>query len=511
MQQSDMDKVTKELQDTKLVIEDLKHEVSDKDNVIIELYNLKEKDEENYKSRIEELNQELQDKVRTINQLNQELLDKNGTLDQLNGDFDGLKSELERYKHSAKELEKNLDQAQKFNAIGAERLHTEHQEELQAVNSKHLAELENLKQLMNMQLEETGQEADKSRQEQMDKLKQVYEGEVNVLKESLDKQIILNNDLEQQMERVKEEFESKATMLKEKDEALEVLKGQFEELKSSSAIEIKDLQNELKKKVKEIAELEDNLSSFEEEHTSDVAQYEQNLQKQQEQTAELEKQLVLELGNESARYEQKLAETKAQLESKYKKAAQQLVERVKDLESENESLRTTHAQEIEAFRENLVEYTSGLEDQIRELQAGTQAEHKRELETVKAEHVEVVAKLEKELKTLSEGKEALKMELKTRAGDEQTGRVSEETDKVKEAYEEQIQTLKEQVQHEQERREKEVAEAADSKEKEFMGVIEEVLEKHQLEVSELKTYYEKLLQETGKFSASYSRLLLPKS
>ena len=96
-----MDKVTKELQDTKSVIEDLKHEVSDKDNVIIELYTLKEKDEENYKSRIEELNQELQDKVRTLNQLNQELLDKNGTLDQLNSDFDGLKSELERYKLSA--------------------------------------------------------------------------------------------------------------------------------------------------------------------------------------------------------------------------------------------------------------------------------------------------------------------------------------------------------------------------------------------------------------------------
>ena len=157
-----MDKVTKELQDTKSVIEDLKHEVSDKDNVIIELYTLKEKDEENYKSRIEELNQELQDKVRTLNQLNQALLDKNGTLDQLNSDFDGLKSELERYKLSAKELEENLDQAQKFNAIEVERLHTEHQEELQAVNSKHLAELENLKQLMNMQLEETGQEANEN-------------------------------------------------------------------------------------------------------------------------------------------------------------------------------------------------------------------------------------------------------------------------------------------------------------------------------------------------------------
>ena len=497
-----MDKASKELLDTKTLIRDLQSEVSEKDNVIIELYGLKEKDEENYKSRIDELNHELQEKNRILNQANQELEDKSGRLDQLNGDLDGLRHELERYKLSAQELEENLNEVQRLNANEVERLQTDHQEELQAVNSKHIAELENLKTMMSKQLEETGQEVDRTRQEQLEKLKQVYESEVNVLKESLDKQITLNNDLEQQMGRIKEEFDNDAARSREKDTALEELKKQLKELESSSASEITELKYELKKKVKEIAELEDNLSSFEEEHTSDVAQYEHNLQKQQEQTAELEKQLVLELGNESARHEQKLAETKAEMESQYRKALEELVNRVKELESENESLQTTHAQEIEVFRENLSQYTSGLEDQMRELQSGAQAQHERELEALRAEHKETTRNLEKKVRTLSEDKEALEAELQSRAEEGQTGELpaeqgDQDVARLREDYEGQIQTLKEQLQHEKERLEKEVAETANAKEKEFMGVIEEVLEKHQQEVTGLKSYYEQLLQDTG--------------
>ena len=503
-QQSEMDKASKELLETRSLIQDLQNEVSEKDNVIIELYGLKEKDEESYKTQIDQLNQELQEKRRTLDQANQELQDKNGTLDQLNGELAGLKSEMEGYKNSAMELEENLREVQRLNAGEVEKLQTKHEEELQAVNSRHVAELENLKLLMSKQMEETGQEVDKTRQDQLEKLKQLYESEVNVLKETLDKQITLNNDLEQQMEKMKEEFDSDLAQAREnisqKDANLDDLKEQLEELNSSSASEISELRNELKKKEKEIAELEDNLSSFEEEHTSDVAQFEQNLQKQQEQTAELEKQLVLELGNESAKYEQKLAETKANLESQYKKAIQELLQRVKDLELENENLQATHGQEIEVFRENLAQYTNNLEEQMRELQSGTKAEHESELKALRAEHFEATKELEKKVRTLSEEKEALEIEMKSR-GDKPKGEDSEGQSevlaKLRQDYEGQIQSLKEQAQSEKEWLEKEVAEVASTKDKEFMAVFEEVLEKHQHEIAELKSYYEQQLSESG--------------
>lgn len=492
-----MDKASKELLETRSLIEDLQKEVSEKDNVIIELYGLKEKAEESYKIQIDQLNQELQEKRATLHQTNQELQDKNGELHQLTGELDSLKTEMEGHKNSALEIEENLLEVQKINASQVEKLQTEHEEELQAANSKHAAELENLKLLMMQQMEETEEEDDKTRQNQLEKLQLLYESEVNVLKETLDKQITLNNDLEQQMEKMKEEFDN---TLAQKDASLEEFKKQQEELNSSSASEISELRNELKKKEKEIAELEDNLSSFEEEHTSDVAQFEHNLQKQQEQTAELEKQLVLELGNESAKYDQKLAETKANLESQYKKAIQELVQRVKDLEAENENLQATHGQEMEELRENLAQYTSGLEEQMRELQSGTQAEHESQLKALRAEHLEAIKKLEKKMRTLSEEKEALEVEIKS-GDDGPKGEDSEEQSevlaKLKEDYEGQIQTLKEQAQSERERLEKEVAEVASTKDKEFMGVFEEVLEKHQHEIAELKTYYEQQLSESG--------------
>lgn len=492
-----MDKASKELLETRSLIEDLQKEVSEKDNVIIELYGLKEKAEESYKIQIDQLNQELQEKRTTLHQTNQELQDKNGELHQLTGELDSLKTEMEGHKNSALELEENLLEVQKINASQVEKLQTEHEEELQAANSKHAAELENLKLLMMQQMEETEEEDDKTRQNQLEKLQLLYESEVNVLKETLDKQITLNNDLEQQMEKMKEEF---GNTLAQKDASLEEFKKQQEELNSSSASEISELRDELKKKEKEIAELEDNLSSFEEEHTSDVAQFEHNLQKQQEQTAELEKQLVLELGNESAKYDQKLAETKANLESQYKKAIQELVQRVKDLEAENENLQATHGQEMEELRENLAQYTSGLEEQMRELQSGTQSEHESQLKALRAEHLEAIKKLEKKMRTLSEEKEALEVEIKS-GDDGPKGEDSEEQSevlaKLKEDYEGQIQTLKEQAQSERERLEKEVAEVASTKDKEFMGVFEEVLEKHQHEIAELKTYYEQQLSESG--------------
>lgn len=231
------------------------------------------------------------------------------------------------------------------------------------------------------------------------------------------------------------------------------------------------------------------MSSFEEEHSSDVAQFEHNMQKQQEQTAELEKQLVLEMGKESAKYEQKLAETKAHLESQYKKAIQELVQRVKDLESENDTLQTTHGQEMEVFRENLAQYTGSLEEQMRELQSGAQAEHESEVQALQAEHLQATKKLEKKVRTLSEEKEALEVKIRSFSGEqkgEDSEEQSEEVARLKEDYEGQIQTLKEQAQSVRERLEKEVVEATSSKEKEFMGVLEEVLEKHQQELAELR-------------------------
>lgn len=503
-QQSEMDKASKELLETRSLIQDLQKEVSEKDNLIIELYGLKEKEEESYKVQIDHLNQELQEKRRTLDQANQELQDKTGTLDQLNGELASLKSEMEGYKNIAIELEENLRELQGVNASEVEKLQTEHEEELQAVNSKHVAELENLKQLMNKQMEETGLEVDKTRQDQLEKFKQLYESEANVLKETLDKQITLYNDLEQQMGKMREEFDNDLAQAREditqKDANVKELKEQLEELNSSSASEISELRNELKKKEKEIAELEDNLSSFEEEHTSDVAQFEQNLQKQQEQTAELEKQLVLELGNESAKYEQKLAETKANLELQYKRAIQELVQRVKDLESENENLQATHGQEIEVFRENLAQYTTGLEEQVRELQSEAKAEHERELNALLADHLEATKELESKVRTLSEEKDALEIEIKSHGDgprEEDSEEQSEVVAKLKKDYKGQIQTLKEQAQSERERLEKEVAEVASTKDKEFMGVLEEVLEKHQHEIAELKSYYEQEISVSG--------------
>lgn len=507
-----MEKTSKELLDTKALIHELQKEASEKDNAIIDLYGLKEKDEESFKSKVDELNQQLQEKIRMLNQSNEELQKKKGAFDQLHNEFESVKGDLERYKSDVKHLVENLEESRRANATEVERLKLTHEEEVQSLNSKHVAELENLKLLMKEQLESKGEEGDSARQQQVDNLGEFYESEVNALKESLNKQIELNNELELQMSKVKDGFEENVSQLMtEKDAVIEAMKVKFKELETSSTSEILELRNDLKKKDRQIAELEDNLSSFEEEHSSDVAQFEQNLQKQQEQTAELEKQLVLELGSESARHEKKLAETKVQLEAQYKGVFQELLDRAKELESANETLQATHAQEIEVFKENFAQYNNKIEDQMRELQSEAKAVRERELEALRAEHQEALRTKEEELRSLFEGKKALESELKTRGPYEETSvhsddQKSQDIARLRDEYEGQIQSLKENVQHERERLEKEVAEAADAKEKEFMAVIEELLEKHQVQLSEVKNHYEQLLlQQTGKSCDSLPR------
>ena len=77
-------------------------------------------------------------------------------------------------------MEKYLEYVQRENANKVERIHKEYQEELQAVNLKQVAELEDLKLLSNKQLEESCQE--------VEKLRQVYDSEVHDLKDSLGEQ-----------------------------------------------------------------------------------------------------------------------------------------------------------------------------------------------------------------------------------------------------------------------------------------------------------------------------------
>ncbi|KAJ7375488.1 hypothetical protein OS493_002262 [Desmophyllum pertusum] len=63
-QQSEMDKASKQLLDTQSLIQDLQNEVSEKDNLIIELYGLKEKEEDNHRIGIDQLNEEFREKIR---------------------------------------------------------------------------------------------------------------------------------------------------------------------------------------------------------------------------------------------------------------------------------------------------------------------------------------------------------------------------------------------------------------------------------------------------------------
>lgn len=230
--------------------------MSEKDNTIIELHSLREKDQENTKRRMDELNKALNDNVTRVNQGNQELQERDGTIDHLNEELDGLKGELEKYKLREVEMEKYLQEVQRMNAKEVERMNKEQQEELQAVKSKHVAELENVKLLMTKQLEETGQE--------VKKLRQVYDSEVHELKGSLSKRVLLQTNLEQQMERLGEDFDNVVACLREKDAALERLQSRLKELEASSASEINLLRSELKNKAEEIAELENKIANEEE-------------------------------------------------------------------------------------------------------------------------------------------------------------------------------------------------------------------------------------------------------
>ena len=251
-QQNELDKASKALSDAESLIRDLENRVSEKDNTIIELHSLREKDQENNKSRVDELNH-------ALNVNNQELQKRDEKLHHMTEELDSLKGDLEKYKLSTEEMEKYLEQVQRMNANEVERIHKEHQQELQAVNSKHVAELEDLK-LLTEKLDKSGQK--------MEKRRQAYDSEVHDLKESLGEQTKVNKDLEQQIASLNEEYDDVVACLTETDATLERVQFGLKEQEASRVNEISLLENDLKKKSAEIAELQDKMAREEEKSLS---------------------------------------------------------------------------------------------------------------------------------------------------------------------------------------------------------------------------------------------------
>ena len=244
-QQNELDKASKAVSDADLLIRDLENRVSEKDKTIIELYSLREKDQENNKNRVDELNQ-------ALNENDQELQRRDGKLDHMTEELESLKAELEKYKLSTEEMEKYLEQVQRMNAKKVERIHKEHQKELQAVNAKHVAELEDLKLLTKRQLDESGQE--------MEERRQAYDSEVHDLKESLGEQTTAIKDLKQQIASLQEHYDNAVARLRETDETVDRVQFGLKEQEASHVNEISLLENDLKKKSAEIAELQDKMA-----------------------------------------------------------------------------------------------------------------------------------------------------------------------------------------------------------------------------------------------------------
>ena len=248
-QQNELDKTSKALSDAESLIRDLENRVLEKDNTITELYSLREKDQENNKNKMDELNQ-------ALNESNQELQKRDGKLDHMTEEVESLKGELEKYKLSTEEMKKYLEQVQRMNANEVERIHKEHQKELQAVIAKHVAEFEDLKMLTKKQLDESGQE--------MEERRQAYDSEVHELKESLGEQTTANKNLKQQLATLKEQYDNAAVCLRETDATLERVQFGLKEQEASHVNEISLLRSELKSKGEQIAELEDKIASEEE-------------------------------------------------------------------------------------------------------------------------------------------------------------------------------------------------------------------------------------------------------
>ena len=334
-QQCELNNASEELLEKKSLICDLRSQLLIKDDIIIELHGLREEGERKYKARIDELSQEVCEKMSAFNKVNQEVEGKNLTIDQLNSDLDGLKCELQRFKLHEQDLKKHFEEAQKL----VQSLHTAHREELEVTNEQHAAELENLRLLMSGQLQE--------KCEEMDELKQMYGSKLNK-----------NKELKQKARRLALDWDNSVVRLRVKDATLEELRLKTKELKTTSASEINSLKKVIKERNEEKAALEDKLLKLE---------------------------IELELNDESSKYERKLAEEVAQMESQYKHVIQGLLGKVDQLMAERESLKTIHAQEIEVLKGNLAQNTSVFEEQIHELQSKAEKEYQHKLLDVATE------------------------------------------------------------------------------------------------------------------------------
>ena len=121
--------------------------------------------------------------------------------------------------------------------------------------------------------------------------------------------------------------------------------------------------------------------------------------------------MFLNLGKESAKHQNELQQLKVMLESEHG-TVEELTEKLRSQEAENDTLQEKHAKEMETFQQQLTEYTGSVEEQLRQLQqeAEQQAEKKykekeeeyeQELQALKNSHLKDVEILKEELDVVS--------------------------------------------------------------------------------------------------------------
>jgi hypothetical protein len=388
-----------------------------------------------------------------------------------------LKESLEKQKTLNSEVEKQRDEAQVNYDQIKEQL-SEKEKSLIEIQGQLKSNAEE-----NMKIIEDLKEEVSRHQEIVVKL----ESDKEIVESSKEEEKLQRDCSSKEIDRLSKELEE------EKNKA-----SRMESLDNDAAAlleEIKSLKDEIVKKDKVIAELNDNLTSFEDEHDSEVSLHEDSLRKEQEKAAELEKILVLEFSSENAKHQDELD----QFKEAYQQVIDDLKAKLEEAESANLTLQQSHSQEMDSFKSKLEEYTKNVEEQLFQLKAESddkaEAKMKQVRESHEKEKEEMTGVYKKDIEALNEKLQSLtsEKEFKDAENDKLKKQMQElmeqqdpDVQRMKEEYDEKINTLNEQLQNLEEKHQLELDDLADVKDKQFMAVMEEILQKHQREIEELR-------------------------
>lgn len=361
---------------------------------------LRNRKDDDYKIKIEELEEKLKIKEEKLEGLEDKIKNNDNNDDDQKEKIKELEEQLERQKEKIKKLKlnqksgdqdllKEIEEMEEEYQIKIKKMKDKNDEQLKDAENEYKTRISELEEELRIQIEKNK----KSRENQKDG-EDDLNNRINELEDSLNKQIEINKQLKIKIKNLEDEYENK---IKDLEDQIKRLMEENKKLKMS----LKNLENEYENKMKELEKSQDQNKKLQLAMKKMKEEYEERLKELEDQIKRLKdenKKLKQRIKDIEDEYENKIRE----LENKYKRMEKEYKNKILELQEELKR-KEELIKKLKNKNQQLIEENEDLKDELERLRNALREKEKiiESMQSVKKEIVETPNKSGKKIRKTS--------------------------------------------------------------------------------------------------------------